>query len=98
MKFFATLLVAAGVVAAQKTLEDYIPECAIQCLKEGISAATTCDANDLECFCIADNYRATYSAAVGCVLADCGQDVSVGRLRLLLKCRRCLCLPEFADS
>jgi hypothetical protein len=79
MKYFATLLAAAAVAnAAAKSLSTYMPDCAVPCLTSAISAATTCKGpEDLECFCIADNYRAIYDNAVACVLQRCGDDVAI---------------------
>ncbi|KAK1750377.1 hypothetical protein QBC47DRAFT_120750 [Echria macrotheca] len=76
-----TLLAAVGAAVAQKTFADYnLPECSIDCLNKAVDSATPCKPNDLDCFCIADNYRATYDAAVGCVLQKCGQDVAIGQV------------------
>ena len=84
MKYFAALLAAAGVAsAAAKSLSTYIPDCAVPCLTSAISAATTCKGpEDLECFCIADNYRAIYDNAVACVLQTCGEDVAIRKTPL----------------
>lgn len=82
MRCFVVLFTAAAaflVSAAAETINDYLPECAIDCLNTAIGDATTCGGpDDLECFCIADNYRAIYTSGVGCVLQACGNDVSVG--------------------
>ncbi|KAK3387925.1 hypothetical protein B0H63DRAFT_471179 [Podospora didyma] len=78
MKYSLALLAAAAGAMAADTFASYgVPECAIKCLNEGLTGATKCKAEELECFCIADNYRATYTASVNCVLAACGDDVSV---------------------
>ncbi|KAK3321278.1 hypothetical protein B0T19DRAFT_432000 [Cercophora scortea] len=80
MKYFAALLATAAVGAfAGQTLSDFLPECSVKCLADALAAATPCAANDLDCLCIADNYRATYTSGVACVLETCGSDVAVGK-------------------
>lgn len=81
MRYFAALLTAAAVAsAATGSISTYMPECAVPCLTSAISGATTCKGpDDLECFCIADNYRAIYDSSVGCVLQACGDDVALGK-------------------
>lgn len=81
MRYFAAILATAAVVsAATESLSTYIPECAVPCLTTAIGDATTCAGpEDLECFCVAENYRAIYDSAVACVLQACGNDVSVGK-------------------
>jgi hypothetical protein len=92
MKVSITLLSAAafGVSAAAESLSTYMPACSVDCLTTAIGTATTCKGpDDLECFCIAENYRAIYDSAVACVLQACGSDVSVGKiiyLPLVLGC------------
>lgn len=81
MKAVTLLLAAAGAALAQKTLEDYMPECSIKCLKDG-AKTVGCSDTDLDCFCVPDNYRGIYSASLACTLQACGQDVSVGMLHL----------------
>ena len=72
-------LASAVVAQQQKTWLDWgLPECSVECLEKAVGSATKCSAADWNCFCIAENYRNTYDAAVGCVLAKCGQDVSIG--------------------
>jgi hypothetical protein len=80
MRYLPALLAAAALVSAQnESISDYLPACSIDCLTTAIADATTCTGtSDLECFCIADNYRAIYDSAVACVLQACGNDVSVG--------------------
>ncbi|CCC12823.1 hypothetical protein SMACR_09018 [Sordaria macrospora] len=81
MKFSAiTLLAAAAGLAAAKTLEDYVPKCSQQCLKDAQSSATDCKEGDLPCFCILENYHNIYDAGVSCVLLKCGNDVAVGEV------------------
>ncbi|KXX73770.1 putative GPI-anchored protein 7 [Madurella mycetomatis] len=84
MRCFVAVLVAAAaffVSGAAETINDYLPECAIDCINTAIGDATTCGGpDDLECFCIADNYRAIYTSGVNCVLQACGNDVSVGEV------------------
>ncbi|KAK0614915.1 hypothetical protein B0T17DRAFT_510738 [Bombardia bombarda] len=80
MKYIAALIAAAGLAVASKGFKDYLPECSLECLAAGLADATPCKPDDLECFCIADHYRATYTASVACVLQSCGNDVSVGEV------------------
>ncbi|KAK3303905.1 uncharacterized protein B0T15DRAFT_512124 [Chaetomium strumarium] len=83
MKFAITLLSAAAIAmsAAAESLSTYMPACSVDCLTAAISTATTCKGpDDLECFCIAENYRAIYDSGVACVLQACGSDVSVGEV------------------
>ncbi|KAK3400694.1 hypothetical protein B0T20DRAFT_348409 [Sordaria brevicollis] len=81
MKFSAILSVAAAAgFAAAKTLEDYVPQCSLQCLKDAQKSATDCKEGDLPCFCILDNYHNIYDAGVSCVLLKCGNDVAVGQV------------------
>ncbi|KAK4108050.1 hypothetical protein N656DRAFT_772083 [Canariomyces notabilis] len=82
MRYLPALLAAAALVSAQnESISDYLPACSIDCLTTAIADATTCTGtSDLECFCIADNYRAIYDSAVACVLQACGNDVSVGEV------------------
>jgi len=72
-------LASAAVAQQEKTWLDWgLPECSVECLEKAVGSATKCSAADWNCFCIAENYRNTYDAAVGCVLAKCGQDISIG--------------------
>ncbi|KAK3298095.1 uncharacterized protein B0H64DRAFT_137631 [Chaetomium fimeti] len=82
MKCFPLFLSAVAVVcAAADSLSTYIPKCAVGCLTTAIDTVTSCKGpEDLECFCIADNYRAIYDSGVACVLQACGNDVSVGEV------------------
>ncbi|KAK5655203.1 hypothetical protein OQA88_6102 [Cercophora sp. LCS_1] len=73
------LLAAAGAALAQKTLEDYMPKCSLDCLKDGMKSVG-CETTDLDCFCVPDNYRGIYTAALACTLQACGQDVSVAEV------------------
>lgn len=90
MKYSIALFAAAAalVSAVNQSVSDFLPACAIDCITTAIGDATTCKGpEDLECFCIADNYRAIYTSAVACVLQACGNDVSVGtRILMLLAC------------
>jgi hypothetical protein len=78
MKYFATVL-ALSATATAYTIGDFVPECAVSCLEDAIKSATPCSTDDLNCVCIADNYRATYTAGVSCVLQACGSDVGVSK-------------------
>ncbi|KAH6851356.1 hypothetical protein B0I37DRAFT_133994 [Chaetomium sp. MPI-CAGE-AT-0009] len=82
MKCFPLFLGAVAVAcAASQSLSTYIPNCAVDCLTTAIGTATSCKGpEDLECFCIADNYRAIYDSAVTCVLQACGSDVAIGEV------------------
>ncbi|KAK4234179.1 putative GPI-anchored protein 7 [Achaetomium macrosporum] len=83
MKIPVALISAATVAAsaAAESLSTYLPACSIDCLTTAIGTATTCKGpEDLECFCIAENYRAIYDSGVACVLQACGNDVSVGEV------------------
>ncbi|KAH8647669.1 hypothetical protein BX600DRAFT_518098 [Xylariales sp. PMI_506] len=62
------------------TVGDFVPSCAVSCLNDGITSATPCSNADLTCVCEADNYRATYTASLTCVLDACGADVSLGQV------------------
>lgn len=80
MKSSAVLLGLTGAAVAY-TIGDFVPACAVSCLEDGVKSATPCAADDLGCVCVADNYRATYTASVACVLQACGSDVAVGKLQ-----------------
>ncbi|KAK9422939.1 hypothetical protein SUNI508_04606 [Seiridium unicorne] len=79
MKFSVTVLALAGAATAS-TIADFVPECAVSCLEDGVSSSTPCAVDDLTCVCVADNYRATYTAALSCVLAACGADTAIGEV------------------
>ena len=78
MKYLATLLAAAGLVAGV-ALEDYFPQCSIDCLVDGVESATSCDPNDGVCVCVFDNYVVIVDAATACVMQACGSDVAVSK-------------------
>ena len=74
------LLAVAGAAAAAaaQTMVDALPECAADCLAEGIKGATDCALDDSLCICEVDNYRNTYDASQACVLMSCGAEKSLG--------------------
>lgn len=72
------LLAVAGLGATQSIL-DVIPDCAKECLSEGIDNATDCEIDDGMCICEVDNYRNIYSVSYACVLLDCGEAVAISK-------------------
>lgn len=72
------VIFALATAATAATIGDYVPECAVSCLEDAIKSATPCAVDDLNCICIADNYRATYTAGGACVIQACGTDAAVG--------------------
>ncbi|KAI1844475.1 hypothetical protein JX265_010030 [Neoarthrinium moseri] len=79
MKSSVAVIALAGAAAAG-SIGDFVPKCAVGCLEDGVKSATPCAVDDLNCVCIADNYRNTYTAAVSCVLQSCGSDTAVGEV------------------
>lgn len=77
MKSSTTIISLIGAATAY-TIADFVPECAVAGLESGVKSGTPCAVDDLECVCEADNYRATYTAAVAEVLQACGSDTAIG--------------------
>lgn len=76
---FTPLIVAgfAGLATAQR-MSDAVPDCAVECLEDGIQSATDCALDDGDCVCEVDNYRNTYDVIQACVLLACGAARSLG--------------------
>ncbi|OBT65971.1 hypothetical protein VE03_03142 [Pseudogymnoascus sp. 23342-1-I1] len=68
LTFAAVALIAA--VAAQDDTHG-IPACAVQCILDATTSATTCGEKEFSCQCKADNQAAITSAAIGCVTKAC---------------------------
>ncbi|OBT39680.1 hypothetical protein VE00_09131 [Pseudogymnoascus sp. WSF 3629] len=68
LTFAAVALVAA--VAAQDANHG-IPTCAVQCILDATTKATTCGEKEFSCQCTADNQAKITSAAIGCVTTSC---------------------------
>ncbi|KEY69577.1 hypothetical protein S7711_06206 [Stachybotrys chartarum IBT 7711] len=75
---FTPLIVAglAGLATAQR-MSDAVPDCAVECLEDGIQTATDCALDDGDCVCEVDNYRNTYDVIQACVLLACGAARSI---------------------
>lgn len=72
-------------LAAAQRMSDSMPECAVECLEDGIESATDCALDDGDCICEVDNYRNTYDSSTACVLQACGAAAALGKsLSLLL--------------
>ena len=78
MKTTTLLLAAMAALVGAQRIRDALPECAADCLEDGISNATDCDLDDGDCVCEVDNYRNTYDASQACVLQACGAARSLG--------------------
>ncbi|PWI63934.1 hypothetical protein PCL_02790 [Purpureocillium lilacinum] len=70
------ILTLATLVSSQ-TRED-IPSCARPCLDDAIKSTTSCAIDDFACVC--KNFGSIQGAAVGCVLAKCGQDTALNKV------------------
>jgi hypothetical protein len=68
LTFAAVALIAA--VAAQDDTHG-IPTCAVQCILDATTSATTCGAKEFSCQCTAANQALITSAAIGCVQSAC---------------------------
>lgn len=75
MKAAVLALAAVGIktVVGQIKVEDYFPECAVDCVNKGI-ALTTCDPNDSICLCLRSNQYVVYNSAEQCAIDACGYD------------------------
>ena len=87
MKFVSILLAATAAAsgALAHGLEDYVPECSIECLDKAVASATTCEKDDLPCFCVLENWHAIDNASTQCVITACGQDVAAGKFKPLMQ-------------
>lgn len=75
MKF--TLALATFVAAVYGQTVDDIPPCAVPCIQNAITSATTCSADDFACACETANFDAIQAASINCVVAACGADVAI---------------------
>jgi hypothetical protein len=75
MKF--TLALATFVVAVYGQTINDIPPCAVPCIQDAITSATTCSATDFACACQTANFNAIQAASINCVVAACGADVAI---------------------
>ncbi|KAJ4410245.1 hypothetical protein N0V85_004003 [Neurospora sp. IMI 360204] len=76
MKFLLTIItLTAGLVTAQDVPD--VPECALPCLYNAVTSATTCSDTDYKCWCTAANEAAIIQAGTACVLANCGSDIAI---------------------
>ncbi|OJJ61504.1 hypothetical protein ASPSYDRAFT_88047 [Aspergillus sydowii CBS 593.65] len=76
MKLSAIFAVGLASLAASQSIND-VPKCAVPCLQDAVKSETNCGANDFNCACKGDNYKKVQSAATGCVIDACGQDVAL---------------------
>lgn len=72
--FAAAALVA---VASAQSLSD-IPSCAVPCIDDARTSATSCSKDDYACIC--KNQEALTAAATTCVLSDCGADKALNEV------------------
>ncbi|KAK7414342.1 hypothetical protein QQX98_006784 [Neonectria punicea] len=73
MKYAFVALALAAAARAQS--RDDIPECAIDCLDEGIESETSCSTTDYTCVC--KDFSKVQAVATSCVIDACGADVAV---------------------
>ena len=73
------ILAAVATSAAAQRMSDSLPDCAVDCLEQGVEAATDCALDDGDCICEVDNYRDTYDASTACVLQACGAARALGK-------------------
>lgn len=78
MKASVQILAFFGCLATAQRMSDALPECAVECLENGIESATDCSVDDGDCICEVDNYRNTYDVSQACVLQSCGAARSLG--------------------
>ena len=74
------LFLSFAVLGAAQLITDVMPECAVDCITEGVLNGTPCAIEDSDCICEVDNYRNTYSVSQACVLTSCGAAVALGML------------------
>jgi hypothetical protein len=79
MKFFALASLAMATLSAAQSLAD-LPSCSLTCLNDAVKQSTTCSATDLSCIC--QKFDSIQSAAAGCILSACGQDVALSKCTL----------------
>lgn len=72
--FAAAALVA---VASAQSLSD-IPSCALSCINDARSSATSCAMDDYACIC--KNQEALTAAATTCVLKECGAEKALNEV------------------
>jgi len=85
MKTFSVVALALATMASAQSLAD-IPSCAQTCIKDAVKQATSCDVADVACVCA--EMDKVQSAAVGCILAGCGQDKAISTTHLLVLFRK----------
>ncbi|KAJ6789365.1 hypothetical protein PWT90_00918 [Aphanocladium album] len=87
MKFIAaTLLGLAAIAAASPTPKDNknteapkMPDCAVPCLQEAVTKATSCIYGDVECVCA--NRDAIVAASTNCIIGQCGIATAIGQVK-----------------
>lgn len=81
MRASTIVLGAVATLVSAQRMADSLPECAVDCLENGIESATNCSVDDGDCICEVDNYRNTYDASTACVLQACGAAKALGKSR-----------------
>ncbi|OAF63188.2 hypothetical protein VC83_00565 [Pseudogymnoascus destructans] len=71
MKYSLTFAAVALIAAATAQDTHGIPTCAVQCILDATSSATSCGQKEFSCQCIAANQAKITSAALGCVTSKC---------------------------
>lgn len=78
MRASPLLLGALATLVTAQRMSDSMPDCAVECLEDGIESATDCAVDDGDCVCEVDNYRNTYDSSTACVLQACGAAKALG--------------------
>ncbi|KFY77812.1 hypothetical protein V498_09254 [Pseudogymnoascus sp. VKM F-4517 (FW-2822)] len=71
MKYSLTFAAVALVAAVAAQDNHGIPACAVQCILDATTSATTCGEKEFSCQCTADNQKKITAAAIGCVSSAC---------------------------
>lgn len=75
-----TQVSAIAILTLAALANSQVPSCARPCLDDAIKSTTSCAIDDLACVC--KNFGSIQGAAVGCVLAKCGQDTALSTVGL----------------
>ncbi|KFY17833.1 hypothetical protein V491_04923, partial [Pseudogymnoascus sp. VKM F-3775] len=71
MKYSITFAAAALIATVAAVDTHGIPDCAVQCILDATSSATTCGQTEFSCQCTTENQSKITSAAIGCVQDAC---------------------------
>lgn len=76
MKLLAAITIGLGAWCNAQD-RSAIPNCALQCIDDGVKKATECSVQDITCMC--DKFDIVQDSATDCVLESCGKHAALSK-------------------